>query len=193
MTNKEKILAEIERRRKQLRIACGDSAFYHREKREMVVEYEALDRLLSFINSLPEEPVKSIWHDASEKPNGKDYVIAWDGKYASIAHYKDVVNCKWCYLKDILDKSKEPVSEGLEEAVNAYIGYAPEVDECSSVYGKRQAFKAGAQWQKEQGVTKEAIIGMATEEISINISQPTLDMLDLCAGDKVIIQIRRED
>lgn len=45
---------------------------------------------------------------------------------------------------------KEPVSEDLEEAVNTYIGYAPEVDECSSVYGKRQAFKAGAKWQKEQ-------------------------------------------
>lgn len=42
---------------------------------------------------------------------------------------------------------EEPVSEGLEEAINAYIGYAPEVDECSSVYGKRQAFKAGVEWK----------------------------------------------
>jgi hypothetical protein len=42
------------------------------------------------------------------------------------------------------------VSEDLEEAVNAYIGYAPEVDESSSVYGKRLAFKAGAKWQKQQ-------------------------------------------
>lgn len=49
-----------------------------------------------------------------------------------------------------LAKGKEPVSEDLEEAVNAYIGYAPEVDESSSTYGKRQAFKAGANWQKEQ-------------------------------------------
>lgn len=45
---------------------------------------------------------------------------------------------------------KEPVSEDLEEAVNAYIGYAPEVDESSSTYGKRQAFKACAKWQKQQ-------------------------------------------
>lgn len=44
----------------------------------------------------------------------------------------------------------EPVSEDLEEAVNAYIGYAPEVDESSSTYGKRQAFKAGAKWQKQK-------------------------------------------
>lgn len=48
----------------------------------------------------------------------------------------------------------EPVSEDLEEAVNAYIGYAPEVDESSSTYGKRQAFRAGAKWQKE----KDAIL-----------------------------------
>ena len=50
---------------------------------------------------------------------------------------------------DIVDSlQEEPVSEDLEEAVNAYIGYAPEVDESSSVYGKRQAFKVGAKWQK---------------------------------------------
>ena len=51
-----------------------------------------------------QEALKDLWHDASEKPNGKDYVIAWDGKYASIARYKQVINCKWCYLEDLLPK-----------------------------------------------------------------------------------------
>ena len=51
-----------------------------------------------------EQALKDLWHDASEKPNGKDYVIAWDGKYASIARYKQVINCKWCYLEDLLPK-----------------------------------------------------------------------------------------
>lgn len=46
--------------------------------------------------------------------------------------------------------NEEPVSDDLEEAVNAYIGYAPEVDESSSTYGKRQAFKAGAKWQRQR-------------------------------------------
>lgn len=55
---------------------------------------------------------------------------------------------KWFY--DMGKNSQELVSEDLEEAVNTYIGYPPEVDECSSVYGKRQAFKAGAKWQKQQ-------------------------------------------
>ena len=53
-----------------------------------------------------------------------------------------------------LAQGKDPVSEDLEEAVNAYIGYAPEVDESSSTYGKRQAFKAGANWQKQQDKSK---------------------------------------
>ena len=52
---------------------------------------------------------KSIWHDASEEPNGKEYVIAWDGKYASIARYKSIVNCKWCYLSDILPNKEKGV------------------------------------------------------------------------------------
>lgn len=56
---------------------------------------------------------------------------------------------------------EEPVSEDLEEAVNAYIGYAPEVDESSSTYGKRQAFKAGAKWQKEQLMAKAVDVTIA--------------------------------
>ena len=53
-------------------------------------------------------------------------------------------------------------------------------------------FKAGAEWMAGQGVTKEAVIGMATEEIIINVSQQTLNGLDLCPGDKVIVQIRKK-
>ena len=53
-------------------------------------------------------------------------------------------------------------------------------------------FDAGAKWMARQGATKEAVIGMATEEISINVSQQTLDKLDLCTGDKVVVQIRKK-
>lgn len=56
----------------------------------------------------------------------------------------------------------------------------------------RRGFKAGAEWLAGQGVTKEAVIGMATEEISINVSQETLNELDLCPGDKVVVQIRKK-
>ena len=49
----------------------------------------------------------------------------------------------------------------LEEAVNAYIGYAPEVDESSSTYGKRQAFKAGANWKEQQMMAKAVDVTIA--------------------------------
>ena len=55
---------------------------------------------------------------------------------------------------EVKELQEEPVSEDLEEAVNAYIGYAPEVDESSSTYGKRQAFKAGANWKEQQLMAK---------------------------------------
>ena len=55
------------------------------------------------------------------------------------------------------------------------------------------AIEYGIEWQKNQGVTKETVIGMATEELSINVSQHTLDALDLYPGDEVIIQIRKKE
>lgn len=69
-----------------------------------------------------------------------------------------IENAKYEECKDTLNfidtMQEEPVSEDLEEAVNAYIGYAPEVDESSSTYGKRQAFKAGANWKEQQLMAK---------------------------------------
>ena len=64
------------------------------------------------------------------------------------------------------------------------------LDEIGHIISK--AFKAGAGWMAGQGVTKEAVIGMATEEISIYVSRETLNELDLCPGDKVIFQIRNK-
>lgn len=58
--------------------------------------------------------------------------------------------------------------------------------------GYKTGFKAGAEWMAGKGVTKEVVIGMATEEISVTVSQQTLDDLDLCPGDKVVVQIRKK-
>lgn len=54
------------------------------------------------------------------------------------------------------------------------------------------AFKAGAEWMAGQGVTKEAVIGMATKDIELNVSGQVLDKLELGPGDKVIVQIRKK-
>ena len=77
---------------------------------------------------------------STEYVNGKKYALK------KILSFIDTLEVK--------EVEEEPVGKDLEETVNAYIGYAPEVDECSSVYGERQAFKAGAQWQKEQTIYK---------------------------------------
>lgn len=56
------------------------------------------------------------------------------------------------------------------------------------------ACKLGAKWKASQGVTEEAVIGITPKEYFISISQSNVDALDLCAGDKVIVQlIKRKD
>lgn len=93
-------------------------------------------------------------------------------------------------LKHELLKPQLPA--GLDEAAEEIWGRLEE-EYCQSVdiHTVKVSFKAGAEWMAGQGVTKEAVIGMATEEISINVSQKALDDLDVCPGDKVIVQIRK--
>jgi hypothetical protein len=96
-----------------------------------------------------------------------------------------------CHLENFIDSmQEEPVSEDLEHAVNAYIGYAPEVDESSSTYGKRQAFKAGANWQKQQ-MMKDAVSAKITEVyyptdscLEVEVTLPKNRFED---GDKILI------
>lgn len=51
----DKLIAEIERRQEQLRICCGDPVFSGKEKKDMIVAYEELERLRSIITSLQQE------------------------------------------------------------------------------------------------------------------------------------------
>ena len=115
-------------------------------------------------------------------------------------------------LSFIDSMQEDPVSEKLEEAINAYIGYTPDIDECLSVYGKRQAFKAGAKWKEKEmqstielaedhamlagmekmkeEMMKKAIDGIAhpdDKEIWCD-----MDKYNLKEGDKVKIIVARE-
>ena len=47
-------------------------------------------------------------------------------------------------------KEVEEPSKDLEEAADNYVGHAPEIDEDLSCFIRRNAFIAGAQWQKER-------------------------------------------
>jgi hypothetical protein len=120
MTDKEKILAKIE--------LLINETNYEPYTDEIFSRINTLKELKSYIDSLQEEPVSEEQVKESTKTQ----------------HITEM--CK--NSGDSL--TQEPVSDELEEAINAYIGYAPDIDECSSEYGKRQAFKAGAKWQKKQ-------------------------------------------
>ena len=80
-----------------------------------------------------------------------------------------------------------PLPSNLDEAAEEYCS-----DNTTLGATCRACFRDGAEWMAGQGITKEAVIGMATEEISINVSQETLNELDLCPGDKVVVQIRKK-
>lgn len=71
------------------------------------------------------------------------------------------------------------------------LGYAPEVDESSSTYGERQAFKAGAQWQKEH-LMKNAVDGEIgywnLRWLSVNADLPRT----VAEGDKVKVILIKE-
>lgn len=90
-------------------------------------------------------------------------------------------------------------NENLKEAIGKYIeskelvlmAYPPEYIE-DVKKDMEISFRYGAEWMARQGVTKEAVIGMATEEIAIYVSRETLNELDLCPGDKVVAQIRKK-
>lgn len=115
MTDKEKIRAEIERR---IALYSGLS--------EETVNPNRIDedrQILSFIDSLQEEPTSSIWHDAKDTPvasktkivlytNGKwdmfkayetkdDYDNYWSGVNQSLEE-KDVLVKRWAYVEDLL-------------------------------------------------------------------------------------------
>lgn len=121
-----------------------------------------------------------------------------------------VIGAKPCSQREIVDacasayrmlKEQPSLPSNLDEAAEEY--KQDEIDtsvDYHDVTGEplcfmealKDAFKAGAEWMAGQGVTKEAVIGMATEEISINVSQEALDDLDVFPGDKVVVQIRKK-
>lgn len=161
MTDKEKILAEIQKRIEfQKTCIKNDYRLTGRAEEEIIFEYQ---KLINFINSFPKESVseKKCMYSKDTYTDEDRKVLCDDCKE----------ECKYASnIPPVFDEGywerlgEKPVSEDLEEAVNAYIGYAPEVDESSSTYGKRQAFKIGANWQKQQMMTK-AVDGFVIEDI----------------------------
>ena len=86
MTDKEKFRAEIERLRGSFKVLSVASP-----SRDTTLEYIAkaalCKQILSFIDSMQEEPTTSVWHDASEKPiMERPLVLIFKGEYENFKH-----------------------------------------------------------------------------------------------------------
>ena len=129
MTDKEKIRAEIERRIEELQ-PCNT-----RENLRAHGAIAGYYQILSFINSMQEEPVsedtmtirKEWFEHCKESWYNEGYI---DGKYNRDRQFK------------------EPVSEDLEGAAKRYSDNEDPICTCEECLIK--TFKAGAKWQKEQ-------------------------------------------
>lgn len=178
MDKVQKIREEVERLKEETSIGLSEYENGIEQGR-----MEIINALSIFLDSMKEETVSNPVDFEQEL-------------YKAFGQVKDFTLgmriAKWFY--DMGKKSREPVSEDLEEAVNAYIGYAPEVDESSSTYGKRQAFKDCAKWWKEQIIanTADAMIGLPYENKDggythlVDVSRP------LPVGDNKIAIIFKE-
>ena len=90
---------------------------------------------------------------------------------------KHIIDTKTLEVKEVEEPSKD-----LEEAADNYVGHAPEIDEDLSCFIRRNAFIAGAQWQKER------ILNVATErEVKVDVGgYPYIDFTELYDFDKDI-------
>ena len=88
---------------------------------------------------------------------------------------------------EVKEVEEEPVSNDLEEASDNYVGHAPEIDEDLSCFIRRNAFIAGAQWQKERLMENavEAVIHPYDGEIWVD--KDLLSIYDDCQRVKLII------
>ena len=146
---KEKILAEIERLHREVYkslVFNGQAKF-------------ALDRVVDFINSLPEEPVcdnrkEAVLKKAHELANRAELISDKFQKSTLIAIAIDMA--EWCDSHPI----EEPISEVLDEAAEdfAYREWDGLHDEDGGPLFTgdyiQYSFREGAQWQKQQTISK---------------------------------------
>ena len=138
MTDKvQKIRNEVERLKNEL-IQEREKGYGSDVDDACILE---LQNVLTYIDTLQEEPV-SVWHDSNkEQPNYSSTVAIWNPKYKNgeiISRCTEVYPDRiWAYIDDILKLSnlerigrnwkEEPVSEDLEELINKLSAQFPEV------------------------------------------------------------------
>lgn len=156
----QKIREEVER----LKSLIGNNSFLSDyEKGCNDGREDMCDELISIIDSLQEEPVSSIWHDASEKSNKAEDVVVINpsdntGEILTgcIKVYQGRI---WAYTSVLLNLDnpckigknlqEEHVSNDLEEAAHLYVDTTIEWFDSEDNPCCYPAFIAGAQWQKQ--------------------------------------------
>ena len=151
-------------------------------------------------------PIAGCFHGTNSRLDGRNW-----GYYNGFCYNEIKPPVKWAYIDDILNLSnvertgknrkEEPVSEELCDAANDYglnirKGYPRVMDETDKyIYN---AFKAGAQWQKNQMI-KNAIKCEITwmDGFILNYTQEQqddlLEKIGAEVGDKVKLVIIKED
>ena len=141
---------------------------------------EMANDLFAFMDSLPNEPVSEVWHDAqTEQPQAKEKILATneygdceiDFAINMALYWPKVI--KWAYIDDIINitNKEEPVSEELEEDINKeWRCYSKDnnvayINKFSFILIARhftnwqkekeytcyeEAFEDGAKWEKQQ-------------------------------------------
>ena len=176
MTNKElisKIKAEIERRKKSLRAGiCNEEVFTRKQRKEMLVASEELDRLNRFLSTLESNEPTLTWGDvqlldtfilqvAREEREGKDWGESEEFYTEVLRRYNDFTKrtipeivSKIHEYNELADYARRQVEE-LLPVIKKYNDYSEEQIEELRTH-LMAMFLEGAGWQKEQ-MLKEAV------------------------------------
>ena len=99
---------------------------------------------------------------------------------------------EWCDANPV----KEPVSEDLEEAAVEYAATGEFLENGKELidFQAEKAFKSGAQWQQEQGISFKGKISKDIMEgkLFFHTEEPS-DILEKLGAGNVIVQIIKED
>ena len=211
------IKEEIERRIENLKISLDKNCVTEESKLDIRGNITTLYGLLDFIGSLPEEPKKQPKFrvgDTIKGPCNNVFQVkeVLDTQYLLHSENGDELNSI-----EIVDKysciSEEPVSEDLEETARYYLlnnHVSPLNDilhqadlKVEMQYHKdiENAYKVGAEWQKQQ-MMKDALDGCVTmivksdtssRNLFISTSQLYKELQKYEEGDKLKIIIVKED
>jgi len=206
MTDKEKFRKEVEKLKSNLiHGACASQIAM-----ETMCKEEAYNEVLAILDSLQEEPVTSVWHNANILPNNPDAIIIEHSEYGTsivpaskMSRYK---GAEWAYIDDILNHTKmyprcdkeEPVSEDLEEAARDILNTYEPIFSSSTSNGEpieyyspgqmRTIFMKGSYWQKEH-----CLKGLMNSDLETAANKYAIQIYNMFIRDETTLNDKEGD